>query len=64
MDSRERPLTAIHNQKPDRLPCRVHGWRQAYLDTYLDGKDPFEAYLALPGSNRFSVGAPAAVSCV
>jgi len=28
MDSRERLLTAIHNHKPDRLPCQVHSWMQ------------------------------------
>jgi len=37
MTSRERLLTALSNQKPDRLPCQVHNWMQYYLDTYLDG---------------------------
>jgi uroporphyrinogen decarboxylase len=49
MDSRERLLTAIHNSKPDRLPCQVHSWMQYYLDTYLDGRDQFEAYACFPG---------------
>jgi uroporphyrinogen decarboxylase len=49
MDSRERLLTAIHNQKPDRLPCQVHSWMQYCLDTYLDGRDQFEAYAQFPG---------------
>lgn len=44
MNGRERFLTAINNQKPDRLPCQVHSWMQYYLDTYLKGKDQFEAY--------------------
>lgn len=44
MNGRERFLTAISNQKPDRLPCQVHSWMQYYLDTYLKGKDQFEAY--------------------
>lgn len=49
MDSRERLLTAIHNRKPDRLPCQVHSWMQYYLDTYLDGKDQYGAYASFPG---------------
>ena len=49
MDSRERLLTAIQNQTPDRLPCQVHSWMQYYLDTYLDGKDQWGAYAAFPG---------------
>lgn len=30
MTSRERMLTALANGHPDRLPCRVHGWMEAY----------------------------------
>ncbi|MBQ8884764.1 MAG: hypothetical protein IJY62_00095 [Clostridia bacterium] len=44
MTGRERFLTALNNQKPDRLPCQVHCWMQYYLDTYLNGMDQFEAY--------------------
>ena len=33
MTGRERFLAAIHNQKPDRLPCQVHGWMWYYLKT-------------------------------
>ena len=44
MDSRERLLTAIHNQKPDHLPAQVHSWMKYYLDTYLGGCDAFTAY--------------------
>lgn len=49
MDSRERLLTAINNQKPDRLPCQVHSWMSYYLNTYLGGRDQFEAYAYFPG---------------
>ena len=49
MDARERLLTAIHNQAPDRLPCQVHSWMQYYLDTYLDGVDQYDAYARFPG---------------
>jgi uroporphyrinogen decarboxylase len=44
MTGRERLLTAIHNGKPDRLPCQVHCWMKYYLDTYLNGIDQYAAY--------------------
>jgi uroporphyrinogen-III decarboxylase len=42
--SRERLLTALHNEKPDRLPCQVHSWMTYYCDTYLGGRDQYAAY--------------------
>lgn len=44
MKGKERFLAALENKKPDRLPCQVHSWMPYYLDTYLDGKNQFEAY--------------------
>lgn len=44
MDSRERLLTAINNQKPDHLPAQVHNWMTYYLDAYLGGCDAYAAY--------------------
>ncbi len=44
MKGRERFLTAINNQKPDRMPCQVHSWMQYYLDNYLNGVDQYKAY--------------------
>lgn len=44
MTGKERFLTALSNQKPDRLPCQVHSWMQYYLKNYLKGADQFEAY--------------------
>jgi len=44
MTGRERFLCAINNQKPDRLPCQVHGWMDYYLKTYLHGMDQYQAY--------------------
>lgn len=44
VSGRERLLTAINNQKPDRLPCQVHSWMNYYLNTYLKGANQFEAY--------------------
>ena len=44
MTGRERLLTAIANQKPDRLPCQVHNWMGYYLHHFLDGDDMYQAY--------------------
>ena len=44
MTGRERFLTALHNGKPDRLPCQVHSWMDLYRNTYLGGCDQFAAY--------------------
>lgn len=44
MTGRERFLTALNNQKPDRLPCQVHNWMPYYLSTYLKGMTDLEAY--------------------
>lgn len=44
MTSRERLLTALNNEKPDRLPCQVHSWMPYYLNTYLGGIDQYAAY--------------------
>lgn len=44
MNSRERLLTALNNDKPDHLPAQVHSWMRYYLDTYLGGCDQYEAY--------------------
>jgi len=49
MDSRERLLTVLNNQTPDRLPAQVHGWMNYYLKTYLNGRDQFQAYEYFPG---------------
>lgn len=43
MTSRERLMTALNNERPDRLPCQVHGWMPYYLNTYLDGVDGYAA---------------------
>ncbi|HJO94450.1 MAG TPA: uroporphyrinogen decarboxylase family protein [Victivallales bacterium] len=44
MTSRERMLTALNNEKPDRLPCQVHGWMNYYLKNYLGGMDEWQAF--------------------
>jgi uroporphyrinogen decarboxylase len=44
MTGRERLLTAIHNGKPDRLPCLIHAWIDYHLKTYMKGMDQFQAY--------------------
>ena len=44
MTSRERMLAALSNERPDRLPCQVHGWMTHYLNRYLGGMDWWQAY--------------------
>lgn len=44
MNGRERLLTALSNEKPDRLPCQVHNWMPYYLKTYLGGINQYQAY--------------------
>jgi uroporphyrinogen decarboxylase len=44
MTGRERLLTAIHNGKPDRLPCLIHAWVDYHLKTSMNGMDQFQAY--------------------
>jgi uroporphyrinogen decarboxylase len=44
VNSRERMLRALNNEKPDRLPCQVHGWMDYYLKKYLNGCDWYQAY--------------------
>jgi len=44
MTSKERMMTALHREKPDRLPVSVHQWQGYHLDTYLGGATPLEAF--------------------
>jgi hypothetical protein len=44
MNSRERLLTALSNETPDRLPCQVHSWMEFYLKKHLGGRDQYQAY--------------------
>lgn len=44
MKGRERFLTALNNERPDRLPCQMHHWMTYYLNTYLHGMSDLEAY--------------------
>lgn len=44
MTSRERMLVALANERPDRMPCQVHGWMDHYLNHYLGGIDGWRAY--------------------
>lgn len=39
-------MTALHCQKPDRLPVSVHQWQQYHLDTYMNGMDALSAFQA------------------
>jgi uroporphyrinogen-III decarboxylase len=44
MTSKERMLTALHGEKPDRLPASVHQWQGYHLDKYLGGMSDLEAF--------------------
>ncbi len=58
MTSRERLLTALNNQKPDHLPCQVHSWMEYYLNTYLGGRDQFQAYQYFKGMDWVIYASP------
>lgn len=58
MESRERLLTALNNEKPDHLPCQVHSWMEYYLKTYLNGRDQFAAYEYFKGMDRVIYAGP------
>lgn len=44
MKPRERMLTALKREKPDRLPATIHGWMDYWLSKYLAGAHQLEAY--------------------
>jgi len=44
MTSRERLMTALKREKPDRMPVTVHQWQPYHLDTYLGGISDLEAF--------------------
>ena len=44
MTSKERLLSALRGEKPDRLPVSVHQWQPYHLDTYLGGISDLEAF--------------------
>ena len=46
MTPKERMITALGRQKPDRLPVTIHQWQQFHLDEYMGGRDPLEAFKA------------------
>ena len=43
MTPRERLLTALARQVPDRLPATIHQWQPYHLKHYLDGRTDLEA---------------------
>jgi uroporphyrinogen-III decarboxylase len=44
MKSKERMLTALNREKPDRLPVSFHQWQPYHLDTHLGGISDLEAF--------------------
>ena len=47
MNSKERLLTALNGEKPDRLPASLHQWQGYHLDTYMGGMTDLEAFKAV-----------------
>jgi len=43
MTSKERLLTALNRQKPDRLPVTIHQWQGYHLEKYMGGVSDLEA---------------------
>ncbi|MEN8193083.1 MAG: uroporphyrinogen decarboxylase family protein [Bacteroidota bacterium] len=43
MTSKERLMTALNKEKPDRLPVTIHQWQGYHLDKYLGGISDLEA---------------------
>ena len=44
MTSKDRLMTAIHREKPDRLPATIHQWQGYHLEEYMDGISDLEAF--------------------
>lgn len=44
MSSRQRMLTALSRQTPDRMPITVHQWQPYHLGRYMGGCDQAEAF--------------------
>jgi hypothetical protein len=44
MLSKERLMTALHKEKPDRLPVTFHYWLDYHLKLYLDGISMLQAF--------------------
>lgn len=43
MTSKERLMTALNKEKPDRLPVTIHQWQGYHLDKYMGGISDLEA---------------------
>ena len=43
MTSKERLITALNKEKPDRLPVTIHQWQDYHLDKYMGGISDLEA---------------------
>ena len=44
MNSKERMMRALHQEKPDHLPVTIHQWQQYHLDNYMNGMDTLTAF--------------------
>ena len=46
MTSKERMMTALAREKPDRLPVTIHQWQACHLDHVMGGMDALSAFRA------------------
>lgn len=44
MTSKERMMTALNLEKPDRVPVTIHQWQPYHLKYFMDGMSDFEAF--------------------
>jgi uroporphyrinogen decarboxylase len=44
MNSKERMMLALNNQKPDRMPASVHQWQGYHLEEFMGGISDLEAF--------------------
>lgn len=47
MTSKERMMTALRREKPDRLPVTIHQWQKYHLDTFMNGMSDLQANRAV-----------------
>jgi hypothetical protein len=55
MTPKERMMTALRRQKPDRLPVTIHQWMQYHLKHFMGGVDQLEAYRACGLDASFTI---------
>ena len=55
MTSKERMMTALRRQKPDRLPVTIHQWQAYHLKHFMGGVDQLAAFRACGLDASFTI---------